>query len=53
MEGLRNHVLSQLSVKIVEDRLVCTPHHLGIETPQLQPSALVPLPRADEHDSRS
>jgi hypothetical protein len=48
MEGLRNHVLPKLSVKIVEDRLLCTPNQLGIDTPRLQVSALVPLRRADD-----
>lgn len=47
MEGLRDHVLSKLAIKIVEDRVQCTPRHLSIQTPELKVSALVALPSAD------
>jgi hypothetical protein len=48
MEGLSKEVLPKLSVKVVTDRVQCTPHNLDIQTPQLTVSALVPLPKADE-----
>lgn len=48
MEGLRDDVLPKLSVKIVQDRVLCTPRSVGIATPQLTVSALVPTPKADD-----
>jgi hypothetical protein len=48
MEGLKKEVLPKLSVKVVADRVTCTPHSLSITTPQLTVSALVPLPKADD-----
>jgi hypothetical protein len=51
MEGLSKDVLPKLSVKVVTDRVQCTPHNLGIQTPQLTVSALIPLPKADESSS--
>lgn len=51
MEGLSKDVLPKLSVKIVSDRVSCTPHNLSIQTPQLTVSALMPLPQADDSSS--
>jgi hypothetical protein len=48
MEGLKKEVLPKLSVKVLADRVTCTPHDLSIQTPQLTVSALVPLPKADD-----
>lgn len=48
MEGLRDHVFPKLSVKIVSDRVQCTPKQLSIQTPELKVSALVRTPSADE-----
>jgi len=47
MEGLKKEVLPKLSVRVISDRVTCTPHDLSIQTPQLTVSALVPLPKAD------
>src|SRR5215217_3771107 len=51
MEGLTRDVLPKLSMKIVSDRVTCTPNNLSIQTPQLVVSALVSLPKADESSS--
>lgn len=51
MEGLSKDVLPKLSVKIVTDRVSCTPNNIGIQTPQLTVSALTALPKADESSS--
>ena len=48
MEGLRDHVLPQLSVKVVSDKVQCTPKQLSLQTPELKVSALVRAPSADE-----
>jgi hypothetical protein len=48
MEGLKKEVLPKLSVKVITDRVTCTPNSLSIQTPQLTVSALVPLPKADD-----
>ena len=48
MEGLRDHVLPKLEIKVVEDRVQCTPKQLSIQTPQLKVSSLVALPSADK-----
>jgi hypothetical protein len=51
MEGLSKDVLPKLSVKIVTDRVSCTPNSIGIQTPQLTVSALTAMPKADESSS--
>lgn len=43
MEGLRNHVLPKIGVKVINDRVQCFPNTLSINTPQLEVSALVPV----------
>lgn len=48
MQGLRDRVLPSLAIKVVTDRVQCTPHHLDIQTPELTVSALVPVPSADK-----
>jgi len=48
MKGLRDSVLPKLSVKVVTDRVQCTPNQLSIQTPELVVSALMPLPAADK-----
>jgi hypothetical protein len=48
MEGLRDHVLPKLGVKVTEQRLSCTPNQVGITTPRLTVSALVPAKRPDQ-----
>jgi hypothetical protein len=48
MEGLSKEVLPKLGVKIVTDRVACTPNNLGISTPQLTVNALIALPKADD-----
>lgn len=48
MEGLRDQVLPKLDIKVVENRVQCTPKQLSIQTPQLKVSALVALPSADK-----
>lgn len=47
MEGLRDHVLPKIGVKIVDDRVQCIPRQATLQTPTLTVSALVPLPKAD------
>jgi len=53
MEGLRDHVLPKLSVKVVTDRVNCVPRQLSFQTPELTVSALVALPKADEAKPKS
>jgi len=43
MEGLRNHVLPKLGVKVINDKVQCFPNTLSIDTPRLEVSALVPV----------
>jgi len=45
MEGLRDHVLPKIGVKVINDQVQCFPNTLSIQTPQLQVSALVPVNR--------
>lgn len=53
MEGLRNHVLPKLSVKIQADRVRCIPKQLSFTTPELTVSALVPLAKPDAAADKS
>jgi hypothetical protein len=48
MEGLKKDVLPKIGVKIVAERVSCTPNTIGITTPELTVSALVALPKADD-----
>lgn len=48
LEGLREHVLPKLSLKIVEDRVSCTPRQLDVQTPTLKVAALVPAKNPDQ-----
>lgn len=48
MEGLSKEVLPKIGVKVVTDRIQCTPHDVGISTPQLTVNALVAMPKADD-----
>jgi hypothetical protein len=47
MDGLKRELLPKLGVKIVEDRVVCTPRQVSIDTPKLVVEALVPVRSAD------
>lgn len=47
MEGLRDHVLPKLSVKIQTDRVQCIPRQVSFQTPELTVSALVPMAKPD------
>ncbi len=47
MEGVRDHVLPKLSVKVVTDRVNCVPRQLTYQTPELTVSALVPVATPD------
>jgi hypothetical protein len=47
MQGLREHVLPKLSVKVVADRVNCVPRQLSYQTPELTVSALVPMAKPD------
>lgn len=47
MEGLRDHVLPKLSVKIVSNRVQCIPRQVSLQTPELTVTALVPLAKPD------
>lgn len=47
MQGLRDHVLPKLSVKIVADRVACMPRQVSVQTPELTVSALVPMAKPD------
>jgi hypothetical protein len=49
MEGLRDNVLPKLSVKVESDQVQCTPRQVGISTPELKVSALVPLASPDQN----
>jgi hypothetical protein len=53
MEGLRDHVLPKLSVKIQTDRVQCIPRQVSLQTPELTVSALVPLPKPDAGKTKS
>ena len=48
MEGLRDHVLPKLDMKVVSNKVHCTPKQLSIQTPELKVSSLVALPSADK-----
>jgi hypothetical protein len=48
MEGLRDRVLPKLGVKVVQENVRCTPNQIGLTTPQLTVSALVPTKSPDE-----
>jgi hypothetical protein len=47
MEGLRDHVLPKLAVKIQADRVQCIPRQVSYSTPELTVSALVPMAKPD------
>jgi hypothetical protein len=47
MQGLRDHVLPKLSLKIVADNIRCIPRQVSIQTPELTVSALVPTKTPD------
>lgn len=47
MEGLRNHVLPKLSVRVLADQVRCVPKQLDATTPELTVSALIALPTPD------
>jgi hypothetical protein len=47
MEGLRDRVLPKLGMKVAEQRILCTPNQVGITTPQLSISALLPIKSPD------
>lgn len=47
MQGLRDHVLPKLSVKIVSQRVDCIPRQVSMQTPELTVSALVPMKTPD------
>lgn len=47
MEGLRDHVLPKLSVKIQTDRVQCIPRQVSLQTPELTVTALVPMAKPD------
>lgn len=47
MQGLRDHVLPKLSVKIQADRVQCIPRQVSLATPELTVSALVPMANPD------
>lgn len=51
MEGLREKVLPQLGMKVTDRSLGCTPHTVGISTPALKVSALVPTKSPDAKSS--
>lgn len=51
LEGLRDHVLPKLDIKVVENAVQCTPRQLSLQTPQLKVSSLVALPSADKPTS--
>lgn len=53
MEGLRDHVLPKLAVKIVSDRVECIPKQVSYQTPELKVSALVPLATPDAAKPKS
>jgi hypothetical protein len=52
MQGLQEKVLPKLSVKVLSDRIQCTPRHLDIATPDLKVAALVPLTDPDKAAAR-
>jgi hypothetical protein len=43
MEGLRDHVLPKIGVKVLNDKVQCYPNTVSIQTPELEVSALVPV----------
>ena len=53
MEGLRDHVLPKLSVKIVAERVECIPRQVSVQTPELKVSALVPVATPDAAKPKS
>jgi hypothetical protein len=48
MQGLRDHVLPKLSIKVVADRVQCIPRQVALQTPELTVSALVRMAKPDE-----
>ncbi|MGH8185777.1 MAG: hypothetical protein ACREUC_04380 [Steroidobacteraceae bacterium] len=48
MQGLQDKVLPKLSVKVLSNRIQCTPRHLDIATPELKVAALTPLTDPDK-----
>lgn len=53
MEGLRDHVLPKLSVKIETDRVQCIPRQVSLQTPELTVSALMPIAKPDADKTQS
>lgn len=53
MEGLREHVLPKLSVKVIIDRVECIPRQVSLQTPELKVSALVPVATPDAAKPKS
>jgi hypothetical protein len=51
MEGLRDKVLPQLGMKVSSRNLSCTPNSVGIATPELSVSSLVPTKSPDAKSS--
>jgi hypothetical protein len=54
MEGLRDHVLPKIGVRVVNDKVLCFPNTLSFQAPQLEVSALVPVnpPSIDDAGSK-
>lgn len=48
MQGLRDHVLPKLPVKIVSQRVDCIPRQVSLRKPELTVSALVPMKTPDQ-----
>lgn len=50
MQGVRDHVLPKLPVKIVSQRIQCVPRQVSLQTPELTVEALVPMKTPDQLD---
>jgi hypothetical protein len=51
IDELRKKVLPRLAVRVVEDKVSCSPHTVTLGQPQLEVDALVALPKPDEKKS--
>lgn len=48
MEGIKDRVLPQLSVKVISTRVQCIPRQVSIQPPEIVVSALIPMAKPDE-----
>jgi len=52
IDGLKDRVLPKLSVKIISSRVQCIPRQVSIQPPELTVSALVPMAKPDDPQTK-